>query len=113
MEDWEKEAISEIEEESAQSYIVGRTCKLVSFVSRSNGRGRRPRQPRDVSFLKIGKMTYQIIAGEVHNPKHRRNTPIDSAACEVLTDLPWEDRTPEALLERTRMGRILRRKARG
>lgn len=88
--DWHKEV-----------YEMTTGCKIVEFVSRSNGHGRRPRRPREVSFFVYDKMAYPLINGEIGRRKSGGSGP-DEIADEVLRNLPPEERTVEKLVETVR-----------
>lgn len=47
----ERAILREIERETADTYPITRAFAVKSFISRSNGRGRRPRRPRTVELF--------------------------------------------------------------
>ena len=50
----------EVYEATPNDHPVLRRCKLVRFVSCSNGRGHPPRKPRVVELLRTGGRAYQV-----------------------------------------------------
>ena len=100
MADWER-VLEEINGELAANDPVASRCRLVTFWSRSNGRGRKPRRPRGVGLLVVdGTYAYQIMRGEICPRKKRGNhSQPDQLAAEILEHLPADERTADALLE--------------
>jgi hypothetical protein len=92
----ELEILSEVNAEFHDTSLLSE-CRIVEFVSRSSGR-QRSRQPRHVTFLQIGKVTYYVDKeGSVRTGRHY---PIDSLAEDILVDIPHEQRTVETLFAR-------------
>ena len=98
--DYLKKVLLENQKEFEQSQpgLLGE-CRVVQFVSRREY-GRRRRQPVVVELFVRRGVAYRIKEGEII-PNHRTIAP-DIMACEVLEHLPWEERTPQKLMELTR-----------
>ena len=94
---WEE--LRGIAEEEISELIDG--CELIEFVSRSNGKNRPRRQPREVNFLKRDGQCYPVIRGEIRPRKSGGIAP-DVLANEVLKHLPEDERTTDRLLELAR-----------
>lgn len=101
--DYERDLDKEMRREWQDSDPVLKRCRFVSFVSHSSGRGRR-RKPREVNLLVIDKKyAYQVIRGEVR-PRRNNSLEPDAIALEILSDLPYEERSAETLLQRAMRG---------
>jgi len=73
--------------------------EIVKFLSRSNGKNRPQREPREVTLLvKDGKKAYLIVHGEIKERKRGGIGP-DVMAHEALGHLPEEERTVDKFLE--------------
>lgn len=95
----ELNAYWEIKSESLEYDLVAQRCRIISFESRSSGKGRK-RRKREVEFLVIDKKNaFTVKNGEVKNKKNGL-VGIDVYAMEILSDMPREERTVELLLER-------------
>lgn len=90
--------LAEMEKEYLSGDPVHQRCRVVRFLSESSGSGRR-RQPREVHLLIVdNKYAHQIIKGEIRG--RRDKTPLDVLALEILTDVPYEERSVDMLLRR-------------
>jgi hypothetical protein len=109
--DEETQAWQDSRYEALSEDPVFNRCKLVSFESRSAGMGRK-RKPRDVQLLVIDKSyAFVVKNGEVKS-RHNQITAIDVLATEILTDLPYSERSVEILLRRAEKISILERQTR-
>lgn len=95
-------ALSEINREIFLSDPVLQRCRIVSFVSRSAGRGKKRRE-RWVELLVVDDThAYCIENNEIKQRKNKDYVAIDSLAHEILSDLPEDERTVDRLLERAK-----------
>jgi hypothetical protein len=101
--EYQRRVLKEISREIAGSRLLG-NCRLSEFESRSNGRGKPARRPREVSLLKYGAYTFQVKEDEILPRKKGGLYPSDVAA-EALYYLPPEERTTCRLLEDLRSRR--------
>lgn len=83
---------------------VRRRLKIVTFVSESNGRGRRKRKSRLVELIRDGSTgRAYTVAEDLILPRRNGGLRPDVLATEVLTDMPDRmDRTTDVLLARLR-----------
>jgi hypothetical protein len=105
-EEYCQDVLLEVKKEFREHDPVAQRCKYISFVSESNGRRRKKRRVREVSFLIVdGRSVYQIINGEL-KPKFKNKRRVswasspDRLAEEILTDVPLNERTPDMLIAR-------------
>lgn len=90
--------LQSIRREALLTDPVYNRCRFVTFLSQSAGRGRK-RRPREVQLLVIDdNYAYQVKNGELKG--RRSGIGIDVLAMEILTDLPNEERSVDALLRR-------------
>lgn len=99
--EYKRQAIEESKREAEENNPIRQRLQLKSFVSRSSGRGRRKRKPREVNLLVVdGEYAHVIKHGEIKPRKNGRYIQVDALAEEILSPfLPKEDRTPENLLK--------------
>lgn len=98
-----RKMLEDILRETQEADVVKRNCRIISFVSRSNGRGRSHRLPREVTFFvyKSGgdrSLVFQVKHGEIFPQKWGLIRP-DLVATEVLQNLPKDERTADKLLQ--------------
>lgn len=93
-----------IKKEIRDSDPVLQRCRFVSFVSRSAGR-RRKRKDREINLLLVdNKYAFQVIRGEIKPRKRNNFVEPDVLALEILSDLPYEERSVEILIQRVMKG---------
>ena len=102
LEDYHKQILQEIRKESMSNDPVAERCRIVSFMGRSAGRGKRRRE-RYVELLVVDdSYAYVVEEHQVLPSKSGKHIAIDVLANEVLVDEDQENRTTERLLERAR-----------
>ena len=100
--DYYEDTYSEIKKEVNEGNLVNRRCKVVSFISRSSGRGRKRRERHVELFVVDNSYAHRVLDNEIRPRKDREHVAIDILAMEILKDLPWDERTPQKLLEMAR-----------
>jgi hypothetical protein len=102
LEEYQYLVLSEVEKEARELDPVRQRCYVVSFVSRSAGRGKKRRE-REVELLVVDNSYAFIIKNNEIRPRKKRDrVAIDVLANEILSDLPRDERTVDRLLERAR-----------
>ncbi|MEK7527599.1 MAG: hypothetical protein AAB574_01080 [Patescibacteria group bacterium] len=98
-EEYRRKTLAEIRAEMARNgHRSLEGLKIVDFLSRSNGHGRKPRRwPREVILLRYDQTTYQVKSGEIVPRKSGGLAP-DVVANEALAFLPPEERSVDNLL---------------
>jgi hypothetical protein len=97
----EDEILEEIRKEWLRDDPVAQRCRLVSFSSHSNGRGRRKRRIREVCLLVVDKrFSFQVKDNEIKPRKRKNHSQPDQLAMEILSDMPEDERTMDNLLKR-------------
>lgn len=97
-----EEELARVARELLANDTVARRCRLISFRSRSNGRWRKPRHLRYVDLLVVDSdHAYVVKDGEI-KPRRKRgdHSQPDQLAAEILENLPEDERTADALLQR-------------
>lgn len=99
LESYQRAVLLDIQQEWSQSRagLLG-DCKIVEFESRREFGRKRLSPVRVELFVRDGK-AYVIRDGEIR--ANRKAVAPDVMACEVLSHLPWEERTVEKLLQLT------------
>lgn len=98
--EYRQETLRSIREEVIRDLPIYDRVRFISFISYSNGRGRRRREGRQVELLVIDNTyAYVVDHWEVRARKHHDHLAIDVLANEVLSHLPSEERTVDKLLE--------------
>jgi len=98
----EMEVLRQIDDEvrGSQPGRLGE-CTLREFTSRSNGRNRKPRQPRSVTLLEYAGFAYQVKEDRIIGRKSGGVAP-DVVASEILGHLSHDNRSTDRLLEELR-----------
>ncbi len=92
---WWQEEYEATREEVLAEDPVARECTYVTFVSRSNGRGRSRRRPRSVELIGYGGRHYSIRKDGPHSP-------LDVIADEVLGESVPSNERYDKFLQRVR-----------
>lgn len=106
LEDYQQRVLLENKQEHNLESLLGTPVYIVSFESRSNGKGRpKRRRPREVYLVVcpgVGRksIAFQVVRGEIRSRKTKWGLNPDQLAQETLVDLPEEDRTRDNLLDR-------------
>lgn len=106
IERYQAQVLRDNKKEHNLEQALGRRVRIVSFESRSNGHNRPKRKHRRevnliVDYSRKGRtLAYQIVRGEIRSRKDRLGLKPDKLAEEVLTDLPFDERTTDNLLDR-------------
>lgn len=100
--EYEKWILDDIKKEYGDALPVYQRIKFISFKSYSYGKGRKRKDPRIVELLVVDKKYAYVIEGyEVKPRKSHDRIRIDILANEVLSHLPFEERTVDNLLQLT------------
>lgn len=69
MDDWQRDVYNGIKKENEDSGAIGGRAELVSFISRSSGRGKMRPRPKEVELVRVGSYALPVVRGEIRQSK--------------------------------------------
>lgn len=100
--EFNRNVYDKIKKDAENALPVNQRVKFVSFKSYSSGKGRKRKEERIVELLVVDRQYAYVVDGSEVNPRITQDRiPLDILATEVLTHLPWQERTIDKLLEIT------------